>query len=80
MTAIQLDCNTTLRVVSNGTSHTGNDTITVCSRRTDSIGEDCACFVASRSVVNVSPQTAEVSRAFVQYIPNYMEARVGRKY
>jgi hypothetical protein len=30
--------------------------------------------------VNVSAQKAEVSRAFVEYVPNFMQARVGRKY
>ena len=35
--AIQLACNTSLRVVSNGTSRTRDDTIRICVRRTDTI-------------------------------------------
>lgn len=61
--ATRLSYDTGEPIVSNVTSHTGDDTTTICSRPTDTTTTQHVASSIAQSSVNMPPQKAEVSGA-----------------
>jgi len=64
-----------LMVQFNGTRHVEDDTVTTCLQLAIRCDDDSAYCVVCRSVVNISPQKAEISWAF-KVVCSFMQGQL----